>query len=164
MTEIKGPFGTLRIEVDEVDESTALGTDAFKTQSVPGLTEYRLNGKTIGPMDAASIAIGEVERLRRLVDKPLFAIWQQVEAETREQWFGEHDLREENRRLRGLLGRLEWAGTEWVGEGLPERVCPVCAAIRLGDGVQEPEAHDPGCWLAAELARNATDPPEAEQP
>jgi hypothetical protein len=47
--------------------------------------------------------IGEVERLRRLVDKPLFAIWQQVEAETREKWFGEHDLREENRRLRELL-------------------------------------------------------------
>jgi hypothetical protein len=67
MTEIKGPFGTLRIEVDEVDESTALGTDAFKTQSVAGWTEYRLNGKTIGPMDAASIAVGEVERLRGLL-------------------------------------------------------------------------------------------------
>jgi hypothetical protein len=97
MTEIKGPFGTLRIEIDEVDVSTALGTDAFKTQSVAGLTEYRLNGKTIGPMDAASIAVGEVERLRGLLaeigegltDQQLAVRWQLVRAE--------------NARLRGAL-------------------------------------------------------------
>jgi hypothetical protein len=119
LAEIKGPFGTLRIEVDEVDVSTALGTDAFKTQSVAGLTEYRLNGKTIGPMDAASIAVGEVERLR------------------------------------GLLGRLEWADEDDTGR----RYCPVCEwAEATGQG------HDPGCWLAAELARNTDDPPEGEQP
>jgi hypothetical protein len=51
--------------------------------------------------------VDEVERLRRLVDKPLFAIWQQVEAETRDKWFGEHDLREENRRLRGELAEAQ---------------------------------------------------------
>jgi hypothetical protein len=64
MIEIKGSFGTLRIEIDEVDVTTALGPNAFKKQTVPGLTEYLLNSRPISPMDAASIVIAEVERLR----------------------------------------------------------------------------------------------------
>jgi hypothetical protein len=48
-------------------------------------------------------------------------------------------------RLRGLLGRLEWAG----------HFCPACGAI------EDRDDHEPDCWLAAEL-RNV--PPEGEQP
>jgi hypothetical protein len=53
-------------------------------------------------------------------------------------------------RLVGLLGRLE---QEWADEVAS---CPVCAHDGTG--------HDPDCWLVAELARNANDPPEGEQP
>jgi hypothetical protein len=53
-------------------------------------------------------------------------------------------LRSEVERLRGLLARLEWAGTvvfdEWYKVGL---CCPVCRA-------EEGDAHS-DCWLAAEL-------------
>lgn len=56
-------------------------------------------------------------------------------------------------RLRGLLARLEWAGTEWVGDELRERTCPACDAVKLGNGVQQPETHAKDCWLADELGR-----------
>jgi hypothetical protein len=94
--------------------------------------------------------IGEVERLRRIVDKPLGAIWRQVEEQTRAQWFGD---RREADRLRELLGRLEWAS----GTYCDEAACPECSQ-RPRDG------HYPDCWLAAELHRPdpVEEPPPAE--
>jgi hypothetical protein len=59
-------------------------------------------------------------------------------------------------RLRGLLGRLEWAGRSDFSE---QAACPVCELLRDPEG-----RHEPGCWLAAELAPNANDPPGGEQP
>jgi hypothetical protein len=118
-------------------------------------TELDAEAIAHAPADINTL-VGEVERLRAEV-----AEWKQAAD-------AEADLANERgrtiRQLRELLSRLEWAGTEWVGEGPPERACPVCAAVRLGDGVQEPEAHDPDCWLAAELAPNTNDPPEGSQP
>jgi hypothetical protein len=85
--------------------------------------------------------IGEVERLREERD----AIFRTSNAT-----FAAKDARIE--RLRGLLGRLEWA------DNYSERTsCPACMRYR-------DQGHDPGCWLAAELARNADDPPEGSQP
>lgn len=52
-------------------------------------------------------------------------------------------------RLRGLLARLEWAGTivfdEWYDKG---KCCPVpeCRA-------EQGDPHTPDCWLAAELGK-----------
>jgi len=48
-------------------------------------------------------------------------------------------------RLRALLQRLEWAGGDDWGAA-----CPECQAYR--DPTRQ---HDPGCELAAELARGA---------
>lgn len=47
-------------------------------------------------------------------------------------------------RLRSLLARLEWG--RWGGE---------CAACGASGFMSDPtrEDHEPGCWLAAELAR-----------
>jgi hypothetical protein len=49
-------------------------------------------------------------------------------------------------RLRGLLARLEWAGD--TGRAM----CPVCLNEPVGG-----RGHDPGCWLAAELAITSHD-------
>jgi hypothetical protein len=86
--------------------------------------------------------VGEVEQLRAEV-----AEWKQAAG-------AEADLADERgrevARLRGLLGRLEWG--KWGGE------CPACGASGF---MSEPKRddHHPGCWLAAELAHNANDPP-----
>jgi hypothetical protein len=50
--------------------------------------------------------------------------------------------------LRGLLGRIP----EWVWG------CPACGSPSHVVG------HEEDCWKAAELARNANDPPEGSQP
>jgi hypothetical protein len=95
--------------------------------------------------------IGEVERLRAEV-----AEWKQAAS-------AEADLADERSRtiarLRGLLGRLEWAGGLVTFPDGCEPCCPACE-------VEEADSHDhePGCWLAAELVRNANDPPEGSQP
>jgi hypothetical protein len=72
----------------------------------------------------------EVERLRRHLN------------EVREE---RHYFFEQAKHLRGLLNRLEWAGTvvfdEWYDKG---KCCPVCRA-------EEGDAHAPDCWLAAAL-------------
>jgi hypothetical protein len=77
-------------------------------------------------------------------------------------------------RLRGLLGRLEWAGTICWAEDSSEGgdACPACSAfpeeghLKAGQHMgPDGKPYDyPGCWLAAELAPNADDPPEGEQP
>jgi hypothetical protein len=48
-------------------------------------------------------------------------------------------------RLKGLLGRLEWACV--CDDGEPA-FCPVCA-------VYKGHRHEPACWLAKELGRTA---------
>jgi hypothetical protein len=50
-------------------------------------------------------------------------------------------------RLRGRLRELEWAATV----RLPEPRCVVCWA-RLDPDPRVPEQHNPGCWLAKEIA------------
>jgi hypothetical protein len=56
--------------------------------------------------------IGEVERLRRIVNKPLG----EIEAETRERWFGETDLCEVNRSLRAELEDRRRAEQAAIGD------------------------------------------------
>jgi hypothetical protein len=61
-------------------------------------------------------------------------------------------LTAEVERLRGLLGRLEWAAG----------ICPACHVLPSPDRKFTGRSlHDRGCWLAEELA---PDPPEGEQP
>jgi hypothetical protein len=61
-------------------------------------------------------------------------------------WLPPPDRQDEVERLRGLLARLEWAGTllfdEWYNTG---KCCPVCRA-------EQGDAHT-DCWLAKELGR-----------
>jgi hypothetical protein len=60
----------------------------------------------------------------------------------------------ENERLRGLLGRLEWAGQPVPEEGMGRwPMCPVCEALNppYGAVYDMTPHHEPGCWLAAEL-------------
>jgi len=59
-------------------------------------------------------------------------------------------LRLQVTRLKGRLGELEWAGN-WYEEREP--ACPVCRAVQLGDGVQLPGRHAPGCWMPELLGR-----------
>jgi hypothetical protein len=47
----------------------------------------------------------------------------------------------EVKRLRGLLGRLEWAGTELDANGVKQHACPACTG-------HEHYGHTPACWLA----------------
>jgi hypothetical protein len=54
------------------------------------------------------------------------------------------DAHDEIERLRGLLARLEWAGSTISPE--PQGVCPACDVI-------EGDSHAEDCWLAAELGR-----------
>jgi hypothetical protein len=82
-----------------------------------------------------------VERLRAEV-----AEWKQAAG-------AEADLANERgrtiRRLRGLLGRLEWAGT-YCERDREMAACPVCDVVADSPVVgQQPHASD--CWLAAEL-------------
>lgn len=56
---------------------------------------------------------------------------------------------DEVERLRGLLARLEWAGSV-SGPATGQARCPACKGLRLASGQG---AHEPGCWLAAELRR-----------
>jgi hypothetical protein len=61
-------------------------------------------------------------------------------------------------RLRGLLIRLEWAGTYVppANSGrLMDQACPACGASRTYDQ----ERHGPNCWMPAELRRNDEDAP-----
>jgi hypothetical protein len=55
-------------------------------------------------------------------------------------------------RLRGLLGRLEWAGTvvfdEWYAK---RKCCPVCRG-------EQDDGHAPGCELAAAIRPTSPDP------
>jgi hypothetical protein len=64
-------------------------------------------------------------------------------------------VRAEVERLRGII---QDAGLEWVSDpDVPSgQRCPICHVTT--------EPHFEGCWLAAELARNASDPPEGSQP
>jgi hypothetical protein len=79
--------------------------------------------------------VGEVERQRVMLAKPLGAIWEQAEAEARAAWFGDRPTVD---RLRDLLGRLEWAAGDNGGSG----VCPACLSWQVN-------GHDPGCeWVA----------------
>jgi len=58
------------------------------------------------------------------------------------------ELTAEIARLRGLLGRLEWAGGEVEGDCRRFDACPECSAREGYD------KHRPDCWLAAELEGN----------
>jgi hypothetical protein len=110
-------------------------------------------------LDERDQARAEVEQLRAEV-----AEWKQAVG-------AEADLADERgrtiRRLRGLLGRLEWADKhiDWAARAYDfnlassESCCPACHAIAARE-----KRHEPGCWLAAELAPNANDPPEGSQP
>jgi DNA repair exonuclease SbcCD ATPase subunit len=56
----------------------------------------------------------------------------------------------EAERLRGLLRRLEWAGTQaWYADE-EEAACPACGNTEAEGHNQRPYAAA-GCWLAAEL-------------
>jgi hypothetical protein len=83
--------------------------------------------------------VGEVERLRNDIGIRELEV-NRAEAK-------EHDQAMEAHRLRGLLGRLEWAGTvvfdEWYDKG---KCCPVCKG-------EPDEGHAPGCELAEVLGR-----------
>lgn len=59
--------------------------------------------------------------------------------------------RREVRHLRGLLARLEWAGSTHIEES----ACPECGAPQPDDW-KPTSQHDPDCLLAAALRR---DPP-----
>jgi hypothetical protein len=69
--------------------------------------------------------------------------------------------RDEVQRLRGLLARLEWAGTTCWNDGEEEESCPACggtqeeghleAAQRIGPDGKPFDSS--GCWLAKELGR-----------
>jgi hypothetical protein len=52
-------------------------------------------------------------------------------------------------RLRGLLARLEWAGTTCYDAYGAEHTCPACRV--QWDTAADFKGHIPGCWLAAEL-------------
>jgi hypothetical protein len=54
-------------------------------------------------------------------------------------------------RLRGLLGRLEWAGTHCERDR-EMAACPVCDVLADSEVVGQ-QPHGPGCWLAKELGR-----------
>jgi hypothetical protein len=72
------------------------------------------------------------------------------EQERRKQWERPPTTTDEIKRLRNLLGRLEWAGQPVPGERIGTQPrCPVCR-------VPTPP-HDRGCWLAAELRPGAPD-------
>jgi hypothetical protein len=65
-------------------------------------------------------------------------------------------------RLRGLLGRLEWAGT-YCDRDREMAACPVCDVVADSPVVgQRPHAAD--CWLAAAIRPASPDPPEGPQP
>ena len=59
-------------------------------------------------------------------------------------WIGTYDapaLITEVQRLRGLLKRLEWEGSDYI----ESPACPACQSGQQG-------GHVSGCWLAAEIA------------
>jgi hypothetical protein len=81
--------------------------------------------------------VGEVERLRQAQE----AIYRRSNVV-----FDSKDA--EIERLRGLLGRLEWAYCACYQDGS----CPACDAPRVvsvGDGTVRRGDHAPDCWLAA---------------
>jgi hypothetical protein len=85
-----------------------------------------------------------------------FRVWMcnRHPGEQREQkaWLPPPDQQDEVKRLRGLLGRLEWAADvpchqdESCGD---TQACPACGAA----GGEPGDSHYPGCWLAEELGR-----------
>jgi hypothetical protein len=101
-------------------------------------------------LDERDQARSEVEQLRAEV-----AEWEQAAD-------AEADLADERgrtiRRLRGLLGRLEWAGQPVPGQRIGTQPrCPVCRVTT--------PPHDPGCWLATAIRPTSPDPPEViDQP
>jgi hypothetical protein len=104
-------------------------------------------------------SLGQIPRLDLLLDER-----DQARAEV-EEWRqaagAEANLADERnreiRRLRGLLGRLEWAGQPVPGQRIGTQPrCPVCRVTN--------PPHDRGCWLAAAIRPTSPDPPEGSQP
>jgi hypothetical protein len=60
-------------------------------------------------------------------------------------------------RLRGLLARLEWAGTEGICDE-DWAACPACGAA------ESQGRHGPICWLADAIRPTSVTPPEGPQP
>ena len=65
-------------------------------------------------------------------------------------------------RLRGLLARLEWAGT-YCERDREMACCPVCEVVADSEVVGQ-LPHLPDCWLAAELGRTQKGAPPKGAP
>ena len=120
--------------------------------------------------------ISEIERLRGSTDSDYLARIVELEDEVArleryrsigqiprlDLLLAERDqARDENEQLRGLLGRLEWAGVlHW---SLDQAACPVCGNTQQ-EGHRAVGPHwRRGCELAAALGPT-DDPPEGERP